>query len=179
MAPTPDPTPPPREAPPPAPQEPPAFAPDADAVAKARRYLEQKDLPKNVVTEFLHFGADFNEWTFKGVGPLTGPDGQPAPGFAVYYKYRWASDGVTNVAYICNSAGVVSRLQVMDSNAETSKPFSVAKIMGALLGAFIEQAIKDDQKMTAEDKAQMQTLVRNAEVEKLLNLYLVLGQIGT
>jgi hypothetical protein len=151
------------------------FEPDPAAVSRARRFLDQKELAKTVV-EFLHFGADLNEATFTGVGPLNDEAGQPTTGFAVFYRYVWDSDGWTEVAFICNSAGLVSGLQVMKTNAKNSKPFALAKLGGAVMGSFLDELAKNDEKMTDDEKAQFHALVQNTDIPKLLDFYLAFAQ---
>ncbi len=161
--------------PPPAPSPPP-FQPDAAAVSKARRFLEQKDLADTVVGVFLHFGAKMDRQVFKGIGPLNDANGNPTSGFAALYRYEWDSDGWTDVAYIVDSSGNVSHLQVMGSNGKSSKPFALARLGGALMGAALQDSIKNDQSMTDQEKATLQSLLQNAEIEKILDLILVVRQ---
>jgi hypothetical protein len=151
--------------------------PDPGAVARARRVAEKRQVIKDVVEQVLQVGASFTRKSFRGVRVLEDGERQPTRYFALDYRYRWNSDGWTDVAYICNESGLVTGLQVLDWRAEDSEaPFANAKSNVAVFGAVLLKLAEHDSGFTPDDKAAIGELVDARDAQKLLTVYLTVAQ---
>ena len=151
--------------------------PDPGAVARARRVADKRQVVKDVVEQVLQVGASFTRKSFRGVRVLADGEGQSTRYFALDYRYRWNSDGWTDVAYICNETGQVTGLQVLDWRAEDNEaPFANAKANVAVFGAVLLKLAENDPKFTPDDKAAVGELVDARDAQKLLTIYLTVAQ---
>jgi hypothetical protein len=151
--------------------------PDSGAVARARRTADKRQVAKDVVEQVLQVGASFTRKSFRGVRVLADGEGQPTRHFALDYRYRWNSDGWTDVAFICNETGLVTGLQVLDWRAEDNQaPFANAKANVAVFGAALLKLAASDPKFTSDDKAAVGDLVAARDAQKLLTVYLTVAQ---
>jgi hypothetical protein len=102
---------------------------------------------------------------------------QPTSYFALDYRYRWSSDGWTDVAYICNETGLVTGLQVLDWRAEDNEaPFANAKANVAVFGAALLKLAEVDPTFTPDDKDAVAELVTARDAQRLLTVYLTVAQ---
>ena len=122
-------------------------------------------------------GTSFTRKSFRGVRVLEDAGQQPTRHFALDYRYRWNSDGWTDVAYICNEAGLVTGLQVLDWRAEENDtPFAKAKANMVVFGAAVLKLAELDPRFTPDDKAMVGDLVNARDAQKLLTVYLTVAQ---
>ena len=151
--------------------------PDPAAVARARRVADKRQVVKAVVEQVLQVGASFTRKSFRGVRVLEDGEGQPTRYFALDYRYRWDSDGWTDVAYVCDETGLVTGLQVLDWRAEDNQaPFANAKAHAAMFGAALLKLAEIDPKFTPDDKIVVDELISARDAQRLLTLYLMIAQ---
>jgi len=151
--------------------------PDPVAVARARRVVEKRHVVKDVVEEVLQVGATFTRKAYRGVRVLEDGERQPTSYFALDYRYRWSSDGWTDVAYICDETGLVTGLQVLDWRAgDNEAPFANAKANVAVFGAAVLKLAESDSTFTPDDKDVVVALVTARDAQRLLTVYLAVAQ---
>jgi hypothetical protein len=149
--------------------------PDEGQVARARAFLDQKGIARDIVSMFLHFGADFRGHQLASVGSVVDSAGHRLPRhFSISYHYQWESDGWTDVAFLYDDRGHLQSVQVLKTNAELSAPFALAKLSCVVVGEFLNEALKDD--LNDTDRAKLHELVAGADVKSILEWYLRLAQ---
>jgi hypothetical protein len=90
------------------------------------------------------------------------------------YRFRWEDDGVTDIAFLCNSKGNVYGVQITKTNAMLQQPFMLADATIQVLGNAIISAMGDDLKDT--QRTELQKLVDSANSRGLLTAYMRLSQ---
>jgi hypothetical protein len=155
----------------------PAWADDdisETALNRAHAFFKTEQRAKSILSA-LHFAARYDGHTYKGYAKVKNGDGKIVPGhMALVYDYKWAGDGETRVAFLCDARGSFYELKVLKSNGELSRPFVLAKISIKLLGEAILAAFKDDLKEA--DRKQLRKLIDDADPKGLLEASLKLQQ---
>lgn len=145
------------------------------AIDRAQAYLQTREMGKNILS-FVHFGADYKGHSYSGRATVVDEDGKTLTDkFALVYRFNWEDDGVTDVAFLCNSSGRIYEVQMMKSNGVLQRPFAVADMTIQVLGDAILKAMGNDLK--EKDRADLKRLVDSADSHGLLVAYLRLGQI--
>lgn len=150
-----------------------ADEPTARAVEKAHEFLKTESNGRYVLG-FVHFGARYNGHSVVERRSVMN-NGRTVPGhFALLYDFNWENDGATRLGFLCDEDGDVYGVQVIKTNAILSPPYSLAKLSISLLSELILEAFKDD--ISSADRKELQTFVRSADPESILELGLKLRQ---
>jgi hypothetical protein len=137
------------------------------ALDRAHSFLRTEARGREVLS-FVHSGADYHGHKYVETIPLD-------YGFALVYRFWWEDDGVTDVAFLCDPRGNLSRVQIMSTNAFLSQPFLVANASIAVLGHSLIELYKD--KLSDDDRRQLHDLVNKADAKGLLEFRLRLEQL--
>lgn len=137
------------------------------ALDKAHAFLKTEARGREVLS-FVHSGADYHGHKYVETIPVD-------YGFALVYRFWWENDGITDVAFVCDPGGNLSRVQIMSTNAFLSQPFLVANASIAVLGHSLIELYKD--KLSDEDRRQLHDLVNKADAKGLLEFRLRLEQL--
>src|ERR1700678_3192880 len=79
------------------------------AFQTARSVLDSKENATTILS-FVHFGADYKGHTFLEARGVADQYGNTMPGrFSLFYRYYWADDGVTDIAFLCTEDGTIYR----------------------------------------------------------------------
>jgi hypothetical protein len=152
----------------------PAQAGDQKAVDRAHNFLKTEQRGKDVLS-FLHFGTEYRGHKYLESRTVKDGNGKLIPGhFGLIYRFDWANDGWTKLGFLCDAKGNVYKVQVVDTNAILSQPFTVANLSIQVLGNAILQAFKND--LNADQKAQLQMLINNADSKAMLEWSLKIQQ---
>jgi hypothetical protein len=117
---------------------------EGGSVERAANYLGTRARAVSVL-EFLHMGKEYRGHRFKEIRTVKDGDGELIPGhFALVYRYHWGTDGVTDLAFLCDGGGLVYRAEVMQTNAFLNEPFLVANASIKLLGNLLLVALADE-----------------------------------
>jgi hypothetical protein len=144
------------------------------AIDRAQSFLKTREMGKNILA-FVHFGADYKGHAFLYTTAVTDEDDRQLPDkIALVYRFRWEDDGVTDIAFLCNSKGAVYGLQIMKSTAIIQQPFAIANLTIQVLGNAIIEAMGDDLKDA--QRAELKRFVDSADSRGLLVAYLRLSQ---
>ena len=150
-----------------------ADQPSSKAIQRAHDFLKTETTGKYILG-FVHMGARYNGHEVVERREVA-RKGRMLPGhFALVYDFDWEADGTTQLAFLCDADGDVYDVQVLKTNAFLNSPFDLAKLSIAVLGEVILEAFKDN--MTAKDKEQVQSFIKNADPEAMLELGLKLRQ---
>jgi hypothetical protein len=136
---------------------------------KTGTFLDDANRGKAMLN-YLHMGARYRGHEF-----IKGSRIADADGFELLYRFRWEDDGVTDLAFQCNRRGYVTSVSVVNSNAKLSPPFLLATVSIKLLGAAIMDSYKD--KLTDDQKRQLQQLINEADAKGMLEWALRLEQL--
>jgi hypothetical protein len=144
------------------------------AIDKADRFLRTEERG-NETLSYVHFGADYHGHRYLRTDSVVGGDGRPVQGdFALVYRFKRRDDGITDVAYLCDSNGYIYKVQITYTNARWSPPFVMANAAIKVLGNAFVQANKD--KMNEFERRIVQKLVDDADAHGLLEWSLKLEQ---
>jgi len=144
-----------------------ADQPSRKSIERAHDFLKTEATGKYVLG-FVHMGAQYNGHEIVERRSVS-RKGREVPGhFALVYDFDWEADGSTQLAFLCDADGDIYDVQVLRTNAFLNSPYDLAKLSIAVLGELILEAFKE--KMTAEDRQQLQTFVKNADPESMLEL---------
>lgn len=138
------------------------------AIDRADRFLST-DQRAQATLNFVHFGTDYRRQEYRRTMPL----GQGR--FALVYRLYWNDDGFTDIEYSCDPNGAVREAKVDYTNASFNEPFLWAKASIQILGNLIIAAFQD--KLTDNDRKQLQKLVDDADPKAMLNWSLQLDQL--
>ena len=103
----------------------------------------------------LHFGAQYKGHTYQQTRGVQNKPGD----FALVYRFNWDNDGVTDVAFLCDSKGYVYQVQVTYTNAFLSQPFGVANLSINVVGNVLLEAFRDQ--MTPQEIQQARQMIDN------------------
>jgi hypothetical protein len=127
------------------------------------------------VLAFLHYGARYRGHDFIETDSVVDGLGRRIDGkFALRYQFRWADDGVTDLAFLCDSDGAVYRVQVLSTNAELSQPFTFANLAIRVMGNLVVASAKGH--MSEIERQLIQKLVDNADAKGLMEIWLRIQQ---
>jgi hypothetical protein len=147
--------------------------PSQKAVRHAKGFLDSAETGRYVLS-FVHMGAQYDGNDDSGVRTVT-RNGETVTGhFALVYDYSWEGDGNTQIAFLCDQRGDVYEVQILRTNAVLSQPYAVAKLSIDVLGNALLEAFKDN--VSSSDRAQLQTMIRNADPKAILEMGLKLRQ---
>jgi hypothetical protein len=147
----------------------PARAQDSQAVQKAQNFVGGANRGKTVLG-YVHFGAAYRGHTYqRTVGVQNKPDD-----FALVYRFNWEKDGITDVAFLCDSKGYVYEVQTPYSNAFLSPPFALANISINVVGNLLIEAFRDQ--MTPQELQDARRMIDNPNARGLLQMNLRLQQ---
>jgi hypothetical protein len=141
------------------------------AVKNARAFLENDDRGKQIVG-FLHLLTDYHGYEYRET-LAAGRKGQ----FDLVYRYKWADDGITDVAFRCDGEGYVDGVRVVSTNAVFAVPFVFAKIGFEYFANNVIDIIKD--LMTPEQLSRAERFVDQVDAKSLLELCLWVEQHST
>lgn len=148
---------------------PPAPAQTTDvprAIVAADRFLRTEARGKETLS-YLHFGADYHGHEYQRTVAVVDGNDREIPGkFALVYRFYWEKDGITDLAFLCDEAGYVYKVQVMYTNAVLSQPFMLADATIQLLGNALIAANRD--KMSPFERKVVQKIVDSADAKALL-----------
>ncbi|HLJ28642.1 MAG TPA: hypothetical protein VKY85_18180 [Candidatus Angelobacter sp.] len=144
------------------------------AVNRAHQFLNTDKRAKDTLA-FVHAGTTYHGQKYLRTDFVTDDSGQTINGrFALVYRLFWNDDGVTDIAYRCYPNGNVYAVKIMYTNAEGNQPFLWANVSIQVLGNLLIDAYKD--KLSVDDRRQLQKLVDNADAKGLLEWSLKLDQ---
>lgn len=129
------------------------------AVNHAHHFLGSVQHGKDILN-YVHFGATYHRHEYIKTVALGGGS------FALVYRYNWEDDGVTDIAFNCDSGGRVEGVRIEDSNARFSQPFVLANLTISVLGNALLSAFRDN--MDESDQKQVQRLIDQADAKSLL-----------
>jgi hypothetical protein len=135
----------------------------ADVPAKSIQSIEDylnTDSAAKLVLNFVHMGADYRGHQLLGAYDVVGKPDM----FIVTYRYWWATDGMTDVDFVCDSSGSVRAVQIADTNAVFNQPFVVAQASLQLLS----QVVVNTADLTPSQRAAWQRLVDAEDVRGML-----------
>lgn len=147
----------------------PAQSIDQKSIDRAHDFLKSSNRGKGVLS-FVHFGAEYKGHTFKETRNVQNKPGH----FALVYQYNWESDGVTKLAFLCDSDGKIYSVQVLSTNAFLQQPYALANTSITVIGNLILEAFRDQ--MSKEDVQQVRQFVDNPNARGLLEMSLKLQQ---
>ena len=124
--------------------------PDPNAVNRAKDFLKTENRGKNVLGS-LHLGAQFKGHTYQQIMGVKNKPGD----FALVYRFNWEKDGITDLAFLCDSKGFVYQVQVTYTNAFLSQPFALANASINIVGNVLLDAFRNQ--MTPNEVQQAQT----------------------
>ena len=94
--------------------------------------------------------------------------------FALVYRFNWENDGITDLAFWCDSRGYVYQVQVTYTNAFLSQPFALANASINIVGNLLLEAFRGQM---SQDEIQRATqMINNPNARGLLELALRLQQ---
>jgi hypothetical protein len=144
------------------------------AIDRAQSFLKTREMGKNILA-FVHFGADYKGHAYLYSTAVTDEDDRQLPDkIALVYRFRWEDDGVTDIAFLCNSKGSVYGVRIMKHNGTIQQPFMLADVTIQVLGNAIIEAMGDDLKDA--QRAELKRFVDAADSRGLLVAYLRLSQ---
>jgi len=144
--------------------------PDRFAAAdKAHRFLVTKERGREILS-YVHFGVDYTSHRYQKYVALENGN------FALVYEYKWKSteNGVTDVAFSCDSDGNIYEVSIVYTDAVLNQPFLMANLSIKVLGNLLLENYAD--KMSKEDRRLAQQLVDNPNAKRLLELSLRIEQ---
>ena len=144
------------------------------AVRRADAFLSSTSRGEQILS-YVHFGAAYKGHNFLKAERVKDTQGQFIPGrFTLIYEFAWDKDGITDIAFRCDSRGSVYKVYVTSTNAIVQQPFLFANGTIQALGNLLIGAYKDQ--MTENQAAQCQKFVDNADAKGMLELSLQLQQ---
>jgi hypothetical protein len=129
------------------------------AVDHAHHYLGSQRHGKDILG-YVHFGAAYRRHAYLRTVNRGGGS------FALVYRYNWEDDGVTDIAFNCDTNGRIESVRIEESNGRFSQPFGLANLTINVLGNALFSAFKDD--MNEQDQRQVQRLIDQADAKSLL-----------
>jgi len=142
---------------------------DQNAVNRAREFLKTENRGRNVLSH-LHFGARYGGHTYQQTMGVRNKPGD----FALVYRFNWENDGITDLAFLCDSKGFVYQVQVTYTNAFLSQPFALANASISVVGNLFLEAFRDQ--MTPNEIQQARQMIENPNARGLLEMSLKLQQ---
>lgn len=145
------------------------------SIERASTYLNKPETGKNVLS-FVHFGADYKGHALASRCTVVDQNGKTeADKFALVYRFTWEDDGVTDVAFFCDSNGAVYQMKVVKTNAVLQQPFAMADMTIHVLGDALINAMGDNLK--EQDRAELKRMIDSSDSRGLLLASLRFGQI--
>jgi len=142
---------------------------DQAAVNKANEFLKTTSRGRDTLG-YLHFGAKYVKHTYQQTMNVKNKPGD----FALVYRYNWENDGITDLAFLCDSKGYVYGVQVTYTNAFLSQPFGLANASITVVGNLLLEALRDN--MTADEIQQVRRMIDNPDSRGLMVMSLKLQQ---
>ena len=93
---------------------------------------------------------------------------------ALHYRFFWADDGLTDVAFLCDERGRVYGVEVLASNGEVSRPFQLARVAVQIIGRWAID--RNRGQIDASVLQDVQELIDQADVKRLLEWLLRIEQ---
>ena len=147
--------------------------PSSKVINRAHEFLKTKSNGEYILS-FVHMGAQYRGHDCLGWTEVL-RNGRAVPGhFALVYEFEWEDDGRTRIAFLCNGDGDVYDVQIQKTNAIINSPYAIAKISISVLGKIILEGFGD--KISEVDRNQLESFVKNADPESMLELGLKLRQ---
>ena len=139
------------------------------AYNSARSFLDSRENATSIL-EFVHFRADYRGHRFLRATQVVDEQGNLISGeFALVYRYFWADDGWTDLAFFCDSFGQVLSARAIATNAVISQPFALANLSIEIVSRIV---VNSDDKMSDSDRRKAIELIDQADANGLLNLWL-------
>jgi hypothetical protein len=136
------------------------------AVDRAHDFLKSRKRGVDVLS-YVHMGAKYGGHIYKETRTVKDGQGNPVKGhFGLVYTFKWEDDGVTDLAFLCDDAGNVYKLQILSTNAVLNQPFSLSNGAIKVLGNLLIEAYKGQ--MNEAQKKQLEKLVADADAKALL-----------
>ena len=146
-----------------------AFGQSDSAYQRVRSILDKQQNGQSIL-EFLHFGADYHGHMFLEESSVNDRYGNDVPSErALVYRYHWADDGVTDVAFFYDARGNIVGSSIVKTNAVLSQPFGLANLSIKVVGRMV---VDSDDKMSDADRKLALELIDDADAHGLLNLWL-------
>jgi hypothetical protein len=143
---------------------------DPRAVERAWKFLKEERRGRFILG-YMHMGTTYaGHKIHDRVLRVPGRDGY----FKLLATLDWNDDGTTDAAFLFDRRGNFYQVEVGNSNGVFNRPFAVANLSIQLLGNVLIEAFKD--KMTDQDRRQLQQAVDNADSRSLLVVALQLQQ---
>ncbi len=147
---------------------------DQKAVDRAHDFLKMEKCGRDILG-YVHFGAKYKDHNYKEIRTVKDAEGKLRKGyFALIYTFEWEDDGETNVAFLCDPAGKIYRVQIVDTNAVLQQPFLTANVAIKVLGNLLAEAFKE--KMTKAERKDLQKLIDDADAKAMLEWSLAFQQ---
>jgi hypothetical protein len=140
-------------------------------IEHAQSVLDNRENAATILN-YLHFGSDFKGYRYIESLNVVDNNGNTIYGqTALVYRYYWENDGdYTDVIFYCNQEGTIYGTRVRKTTAILNQPFLVANLSIQILGNALIESNKDS--MTPNDLRIARELVKNADAQGLLNLWL-------
>lgn len=148
----------------------------SSAIAKAKSFMGKQNTARYTL-EFAHMGASYTSHSFEKTVRVKDRSGNTIPGeFAVIYNFVWDASGRgdTKIAFFCKKDGSIESLKVLKSTGVINSPFTFADATIQVLGQALVEAF--GQNMSDTERRTVETLIRNADSEGLLELGLSFRQ---
>ena len=142
---------------------------DQNAVNRANAFLKTENRGR-VALNHLHFGTRYGGHTYQRTLNVQNKPGD----FALVYRFNWDNDGITDLAFLCDSKGYVYQVQVTYTNAFLSQPFALANVSINLVGNVLLEAFRDQ--MSPNELQQARQMIDNPNARGLLEMSLTLQQ---
>jgi len=141
------------------------------SIDRALAFLSTANCGRDVLG-FVHAGASYKGHVFQRRVSVKNKPGD----FALIYRFSWENDGISDVAFLCDGAGVVYDVQATFTNGILQQPFSVANLTINLLGKALLDSYRDQ--MQPEEIQRAQQFIDNANARGLLAMSLRLRQMN-
>ncbi|GAA4420801.1 hypothetical protein [Bremerella cremea] len=145
-------------------------AQDVLAVGKARQFLDSTSTAKYVMG-IVHMGAELRQYECVGSVGVVDSSGAKIPGeFALVYDYVWMANGRgdTRLLFLCDRNGNIEDVQVRSSTGVLQAPYLVSNGTIQVVGQVLLEAFRKE--MSPQEQREVESLVRNADSEGLLEM---------
>ncbi|HTJ30572.1 MAG TPA: hypothetical protein VL346_08735 [Acidobacteriaceae bacterium] len=133
---------------------------------KAASVIEDADNAKTIFN-FLHFASTYNGYKYLETDSVTNGDGQTlSDQSALVYRFYCTDGDNTDVVFFVNQSGQIYKTKIRHS---TGFPFVAANLSIQLIGHLVTGS---DDKMTAEQKQQVNELIEKADAHGLMDFWL-------
>jgi hypothetical protein len=147
---------------------------DQKALNRAHDFLKGADRGRTVI-KLMHAWCTYVGHTPQETRFVFDGAGKKIPGaFKLRYIFDWNKNGWTDVAFVCDRRGNITDIEILGHNSVINVPFAVSNATIKIAGNGLIELFKD--KMTAEERKQLQDAVDKADAKALLVMTLKFEQ---